>query len=650
MGGQQFSRRSAAAHSQGAPLRFSTVLVFLFGLSLFAQQQGPATPQTFNGTYAQLRPAQKKLIDEWYGEYNKMTGENLPPSDYDQLSLSTRTTFEAVTHALLTTKLTDKQGQSLGNALDLVEAIEAVNGKVPRARGDLQFRVYVMLKPNAVQTLKDSSEFFRDRDNTVYHHGYPLNYRQDGGAPSIQYSIAKDGRHADIDVDYRSSGIPVALFNGHLTASNSDVRAGNNTQRHVQRWNGLTDWWRNLFGLADSSEDVSTSAEASAGEIPPIPRQGDGKLEDAVQDFLSSWLVQQKPELSAAYLSGRSFSCLEEYGPQSGKEINAGVAPYLAARDMAATNRLMGKPAALGNAIAPARLDDPSLKLVKQRYSGEFSLYDVPNGVAASFECDPARAFQEYDQSRVAGSKNKSGRYFGSVFKLKPQQGKGDTVTLIWTREGKYWKVVAWDVEPEDAKPGEVPDTRPAPRQSVAAEAPIPGDADFLQTSNKFLRSWLLKDDFNAAAGYFSQQCFECAGSYASPGETVPTTPDGFSAYLRNALMTIEKDVGPAQHLSDAIEPVEPDHTGLKTVSHTDQDAYAVVAVPDSLADLFECQKPMTRPTQLPPEDTANNVYGNYYAMLFAIRTPGEHAAALTLLWNKQGGQWKIVSYQLAVP
>ena len=37
-------------------------------------------------------------------------------------------------------------------------------------------------------------------------------------------------------MDYRTSGFPSALFNGHLTAQNSDVRAGNNYQGHLQRW------------------------------------------------------------------------------------------------------------------------------------------------------------------------------------------------------------------------------------------------------------------------------------------------------------------------------------------------------------------------------------------------------------------------------
>src|SRR5262249_54080182 len=83
-------------------------------------KQAPLPPQEFHGTYEELSPLQKKLIDEWYAEYNRMTHDNSKPTDYNQFSMSTRTTFEAVTHALMTTQLTDKSGKSLGSALDLV--------------------------------------------------------------------------------------------------------------------------------------------------------------------------------------------------------------------------------------------------------------------------------------------------------------------------------------------------------------------------------------------------------------------------------------------------------------------------------------------------------------------------------------------------
>jgi hypothetical protein len=178
---------------------------------LVRKTKGRLRPRDFAARNEELSPAQKKLIDEWYAEYNELTHDNSQPTEYNQFSQSTRTTFEAATHALMTTRLTDKSGKSMGNALDLVQSVEAINGKVPHARGDLQFRMYVVLRPDALQKLKTSNEFFRDRDNTIYHHGYPLNCRQDGGAPSIQISVANDARHADIDVDYRSAKFPQGL-------------------------------------------------------------------------------------------------------------------------------------------------------------------------------------------------------------------------------------------------------------------------------------------------------------------------------------------------------------------------------------------------------------------------------------------------------
>jgi hypothetical protein len=68
--------------------------------------------------------------------------------------------------------------------------------------------MYVRLTPNAREMLNRSREFKRGVDNTVYHKGYPINYREQHGTPSIQISIAMDGRLADVDVDYRASFFP----------------------------------------------------------------------------------------------------------------------------------------------------------------------------------------------------------------------------------------------------------------------------------------------------------------------------------------------------------------------------------------------------------------------------------------------------------
>ena len=84
-----------------------------------------------------------------------------------------------------------------------------------------------------MDTLERSREFFRGDDNVRYRRGYPLSFRQgEGEVPSIQFSITRDRTRADIDVDYRAATFPAALVNGHLTAANSDVRAGDNIVIH----------------------------------------------------------------------------------------------------------------------------------------------------------------------------------------------------------------------------------------------------------------------------------------------------------------------------------------------------------------------------------------------------------------------------------
>lgn len=626
---------------------FFVTCLLLSAIAAPAQKASSSGP-VFQGTYAQLKPAQKKLIDEWYAEYDKMMHEDLPPSDYDELSLSTRTTFEAVTHALMTTNLTSQSGQPLGNALDLVQSIETINGKIPKARGDLQFRVYAILRTDALQKLRDSKQFFRDRDNTVYHHGYPLNWRQDGGTPSIQISMAPDGRHADIDVDYRSSKFPQALFNGHLTAANSDVRAGNNTQRHLQRWEGLTDWWRNLFGL-DISEppDAETVAEAT-GDVPPIPRKGDRKLDDAVYDFLHAWLMENKPKMSAAYLSSRSYSCLEEYGPQSGKEISAAAAPYLAAKDLEAISKALGTSLKLQDRVAAAKLADSRLKPVKQQYGNLFTVYAVPDGVAPEFECDDQRALKDFEDARVTGMKKKYNRYYASVFRLQEPPEPGQIITILWTKEGSYWKVVSWDAEPEDGKPQPIPDTRP---QSLAEETEpvIEGDRALMEAAHKFLREWLMKRDYVAATSYFSPQSYSCIEQTLAPGQSKPTTTAQSLNYTQTVMQTVADDLEHAQHLEDIIEPADAEHPGLKRVPHHGDKAYTLAAVPDSLVSFMSCGQPSR---EHPYADTASAelTYGNYYDVLFAVRTPGEHPASLSFLWGKDKGQWKIVSYQMITP
>lgn len=209
---------------------------------IYAFQTNPKNAAA-KDSYAELMPQQKKLFNDFVQKYSKIFGTKISAEQsYEDSPVSVRTTFYAVTHALLISKLTDENGKSLGSALDVIDSLETIKGKVKGEGGDVQFRIYVVFKPDAYDTLKKSEQYKRTRDNSIYHKGYLISFRQGGGTPSTQVSMSRDKRRGDIDVDYRSSDFPKALFNGHLTAANSDARQGKNYPTHIERWAGLDDW------------------------------------------------------------------------------------------------------------------------------------------------------------------------------------------------------------------------------------------------------------------------------------------------------------------------------------------------------------------------------------------------------------------------
>jgi hypothetical protein len=147
---------------------------FLLSLAIpFAS--GQATPSGFGGSFQHLQPAQQALIKRWIEEYRVVYNRQLDVETvYNRLPLSARTTFEAITHALMHSNLTSKDGKPMGTALDNIDMIERISGQIPKARGDRQFRAYAYLKPGAMNKLHAAREFKRVHDNTVYHIGYPV--------------------------------------------------------------------------------------------------------------------------------------------------------------------------------------------------------------------------------------------------------------------------------------------------------------------------------------------------------------------------------------------------------------------------------------------------------------------------------------------
>ena len=400
----------------------------------------------------------------------------------DVLSVSAKTTFEAVTHALMRIGLTDTSGVSLGDALALVERVESVRGEVIGERGDRQFRMYVRLTAGARDALARSQQFKRGRDNTVYHKGYPTSYREQGGDPSAQISIAPDGRRADIDVDYRASSFPVALFNGHLTSANSDVRAGNNYDRHINRWAGFQKWWGGFFGV-HQDRPPALDATPRPVAIPTTPRIGKKNIDAMVQDFLTAWLVEGDVVASMGYFSERAFVCLAR-DSDNPADFDRGLAPFQLMVNLKSAHDALGPRASLDKVVVGMPLTMPALRAFRQPHEAQFVIYSVPDDVAATFDCEGQLTLGDPKPVKRA-----YGKYFGATFTVGDR--RADPVALLWAKEQGYWKIVSWKVGADDAR---TPAPEPVPDAPVAR---ISADPTLVQAARGFLDSWLVKKNYD---------------------------------------------------------------------------------------------------------------------------------------------------------
>ena len=619
------------------------MLVLATGMVGVAQQATKVQP-TFGGKYRDLKPDQEKLVADWFQRFSQVVNHAVTPEEgYDNLPLSVRTTFEAVTHALLRTPLTDELGASLAeSSLSIVEKVDSVAGRRTGARGDKQFRIYVQLVPGVFSLLAKSKEFIRERDNTMYHKGYPVCYRSVGGAPSIQVSATRDGKLGDIDVDYRSSTFPVFLVNGHLSASNSDVMAGDNDQRHNQRWSGLTNWWRTLLGLP-WLEDRPPLQEAEKEIIPSRPRiKPNSKPADSVHDFLQSWLVEQKPEEAIAYIDQSAIPCMEL---ETGQPVDRGMAKFIMLGALQGINKRVGRISDLSEVSTGVRLSGDRSRVIRQPYQGQFVLYDVREDLAELLKC--GNQLDSAIISPKAAQSHKFGKYVGAVFRLHAGETSGQTIATLWDKHDKYWKLISYDVDPDFAA---LSTAAAAPLAKAPMLARVSGDKDMIRAAERFYKEWFLRKDIEKAFQYVSPQSYACSNLYRSGDTLEPKSQEEEAKLVRTGMERMTNAVGRVNKLTHAILAPEASHPDIRLVGHPSHKAFVIASVPDQMASAATCSS--RKVGEVPSFDPSAGVTynGNYYATGIRLATEIEDSSVLWTVWSKVDGQWKITSYAVITP
>lgn len=575
----------------------------------------------FGGSYDTLLPPQQRLVDEYFQRASAALGSRIDPATaYNNLQLSVRSTYDAITHALTHTQLTGSDGKKYGTALDLVDIVEEVAGERKGARGDQQYRMYVLLKPNAYNVLSKVKQFNHEHDNTIYHQGYPICFRSVPAVPSIQFSITADHQRADIDVDYRSSKFPAAIVDGHLTASNSDVRSGSNLERHDHRWSGLSGWWRSLFGLPPM--DLEAMKSWVQETVPTAPK---GDPDQLTHDFLTSWLVNENIGAAGAYFSQRVYPCAEERAREQGRNVRPGIGKFLVLMELANGAKIVGKIDTLSSVVSAPENPYDQLKSEKNKYESEFLLLQVPPDEAAEFLCTSATG-----KTVAANGKEEKDKenYVASLVRIKPSQGAPVVLMLLWGKELKEYRVVS--ARMIDAG-GPTFAAYSGKWTAARANMPMPtveGDIQLNATLETFFTTWLLKNNAQEATTYFASGSYSCMP---------PEKASRGARALVESMNTIRKQVGARQSLQDYLEPVVPNDPQLKRVVHVNDKAYTIVTMPGTEAQTFSCSKTKKLPAN-----------GSYYGNVFRFRTTnGNDPATLYVIWGKETDGWKVVAWRV---
>ncbi len=596
---------------------------------------------TSTGSFNALAPQQKQIVLDWHTEYEKITGTHVDPeTSYDSLNPSVRTTFEAVTNALLKTHLTDEKGESLGNALSLVKLIESVHGKIPDTRGDQQFRIYVLLADDALDKLYKCREFKRIGDNSVYHIGYPINFRQQGGTPSIQISVTRTGLRADIDVDYRSSGGPMALVNGHLTSANSDVRAGSNYVRHTKRWTGFGDWWRSLFGIAAQIPKADLAALSSQYVKPKVA--GTEPVDAAAKDFFNSWLVDQRPQVSLSYLSVKANACVSQFG--AGETAREGMVRLRTYQHMKNINRRIGKVDSLDAVLRGTVILGDGAQPVTQPNGNIFAVAQIPNDVARALDCRKTQGLRLAEDLPHAA--RVYGQFWGvsTLLRAKDNKGPGQLLYLIFSREEKSWKIVSWYLE----NPFELPAV-PAlktPDTLITASNPDLQKPELANAVDSLLQDWLVNDNYAAAAHFFAPESFSCAN--LESGAERPGAVPASAAQLEKWLAQVAGAIPNGVNLETSIQDVDYDPNQRVRVSHPHTHSYVLVEISDDLARMSSCSfrssgQPVTRNASIGPPSYDLNTYQS----TFEPKHRNGDRAAVLLTWARRNEKWRVVAFSI---
>jgi hypothetical protein len=320
-------------------------------------------------------------------------------------------------------------------------------------------------------------------------------------------------------------------------------------------------------------------------------------IDKSAHDFLKTWVVDKQPNKSVAYFSRSSYPCLEATMQKNGQPIPLGILRLRTEIAMKKFSDSMGTVNSVGDVFEAADKWSQELKDAKNAYASEFRLVNVPMDMAQDEEC-------------VAIPNEESGKrpketYYATALRGRQSDNRNKVMSLLWAKEAGYWKIIAIRIEDST-------DVGIIPRKGAGGEEPsedepktIAGDLAALKAITEFYQTWIGKRDTVQASHFAAQRSYQCLGAESAAEKNV--TP---IVRIRAALERPLNRIPQGANLSDMMSSVQPVNEFLRPVEQENSKAFAIMAVPDQMADSFLCQQ-RHLPEKSPELKLAEAKYGN---------------------------------------
>src|SRR5215475_5820653 len=99
----------------------------------------------------------------------------------------------------------------------------------------------------------------------------------------------------------------------------------------------------------------------------------------------------------------------------------------------------IGPVTSVGDAFEAADNWSQELKEVKNAYPAEFRLVDVPRDMGQDEECVAGPDDESQKQTKE--------KYYATAFRAKQGDTRDKVMSLLWTQEKGYWKIIAIRLE-----------------------------------------------------------------------------------------------------------------------------------------------------------------------------------------------------------